>query len=300
MNKIKVISIVGPTASGKSALAVAVAKAVEGEVISADSRQVYRGLDIGSGKITKAEMEEVPHHLLDVADLSTTYTATDFAKDATIAINRIASRGKVPIIAGGTFFYIDLLLGRTQNAPVPPNPVLRESYEKFSTADLFTELQKQDPSRAKNIDSNNRHRIIRSLEIIALLGKVPQIPPSPSPFDTITLGIKIDKEVLEKQIEKRLEKRLDDGRMITEIENLLKSGVGAERLKSFGLEYRYLTEYINQEISEAEMRRLIKTKSWQYAKRQYTWLKRQKDIVWFEYPINPEEVIKTVEEFLAS
>lgn len=295
--KNKLIVIVGPTASGKSALAVTLAKTINGEVISADSRQVYSGLDLGSGKITNLEMSGVPHHLLDVADLSTTYTATNFVNDAKVAINRIVARGKTPIITGGTFFYIDLLLGKIQNSPVPPNPSLRKELEKLSTAELYERLQQGDPERAQSVDPSNRHRLIRSLEIVKVLGKVPKLPAGKSTYEVYTIGIKVDKSTLVKNIKQRLEQRLTLG-MVEEVEQLLKSGIPKERLTGFGLEYRYLTEFLNKEITEVQMKELIQTKSWQYAKRQYTWLNKQPDIKWYPYPIDQELVNREVQDFL--
>lgn len=297
MQKPKILVIVGPTASGKSALAVELALRLNGEIISADSRQVYRGLDIGSGKITKEEMKGVPHHLLDIINPDKTYSGADFVRDANIAILDILKRGKLPIITGGTFFYIELLLGISKSAPVAPNFPLRTELEKFSNEDLYLKLQTLDKDRANNIDKHNRHRLIRSLEIIEALGKVPIIQINDFPYEWQTIGIHMEKELLHERIKTRLEERLKHG-MIKEVEGLLQKGISNERLISFGLEYRYLTEYLLEKITYEQMFTEILNKSKQFAKRQLTWLKRDKSIIWKEFPIDINKLEIEVKNFL--
>ena len=298
MAKPKVISIVGPTASGKSALAIDLALLFNGEVISADSRQVYRELDLGSGKVTTEEMKGIPHHLLDVANVNHTYTGTDFVKDANLALSDILKREKLPIIAGGTFFYIELLKGGSQSAPVEPNPALRAELEQLSDEQLFAKLDNLDSERAQNIDSKNRRRLIRALEIIDSLGKVPTISKKESNYDFLTIGIKINKDLLKQRIEQRLSDRLEKG-MIEEVENLLKNDISSVRLHDLGLEYRYITEYLEDKITYEEMKEKIVIKSLQFAKRQYTWLKRDKSIFWFDFPVTLNKIENTVNNFLA-
>ena len=169
----KVIVVVGPTASGKSSYAVKLARSIGGEGVSADSRQVYKGLDVGTGKITRKEMRGVPHHLLDVVSPKKVFTAHDFVERGQAAIESILNRGKTPIICGGTGFYIDALLGRMPLPNVPPNPALRARLEKKSASQLFAMLQKIDSRRAKNIDRHNPVRLVRAIEIAKALGKVP-------------------------------------------------------------------------------------------------------------------------------
>ena len=171
----KLIVILGPTASGKSDMAVKLAKRFNGEVVSADSRQVYKGLDIGTGKITKKEMQGVKHHLLDVANPKKQFTASDFVDLTSGLIRQIVNRRKVPIICGGTGFYIDALLGDKQIPEVPPNLKLRKELEKKSVEKLFEILKKLDPERAKNIDAKNPRRLIRAIEICKVLGRVPKL-----------------------------------------------------------------------------------------------------------------------------
>lgn len=297
MIKPKIIVIVGPTASGKTALAIDLALRLNGEIISADSRQVYKELDLGSGKVSAEEMRGVKHHLLDTADLSQVYTGADFIHDANLAISDILKRGKLPIIAGGTFFYIELLKGTNQSAPVAPNPILRAKLETLSDEELFENLKQLDQERAERIDRYNRRRLIRSLEIIDALGKVPRLEKADSAFDWMTIGIKIDKNILSQRIEKRLNERLDEG-MVDEVRNLLNSGVMPQRLYDLGLEYRYITEYLENKISYEEMKIILNTKIRQFAKRQLTWLKRDKDITWFNFPIETEKVVETTRNFL--
>src|SRR3989344_5936444 len=200
MKKPKLVVILGPTASGKSDLAVILAKKYNGEVISADSRQVYKGLDIGTGKITKGEMRGVRHHLLDVANPRKQFTASDFVRLTNLTVVKIVNENKLPIICGGTGFYIDAILGDKQIPEVPPNDKLRKELEKKSTEELFKMLKKLDPERAENIDSKNPRRLVRAIEICNKLGKVPSLQNLNSKseiinkFEVLKIGIKIEKK----------------------------------------------------------------------------------------------------------
>lgn len=278
MEKPKVVVIVGPTASGKTSLSIRYAKEHNGEVISADSRQVYRGLDLGTGKVTQEEMQGIPHHLLDVADPRNTYTVADFVRDGRVAISGILSRGKLPIIAGGTFFYIDALLGRVIAPEVPPNADLRSTLEKLSPLELFQKLKILDPERAQTIDPHNPRRLERAIEIATALGKVPNLPACEL-YEVHTLGISLKKEVLHQNIHNRLIARLDAG-MVDEVKNLHKNGLSYERMESLGLEYRYIAQYLQGILSYDEMVKILEIRIRQFAKRQMTWLKRDKTIEW--------------------
>lgn len=294
MQKPKVLVIVGPTASGKTGLSVSLAKKFDGEVISADSRQVYRGMDIGTAKVSKEEMQDVPHHLLDVASPNEVYTALDFARDAKTAIEDIRSREKLPIIAGGTFFYIDVLLGKISVPEVEPNLSLRAELEEKTTDELLKILEKIDPEKYQTIESKNRRRVIRAIEVAKKLGKVPSTKVSNPDYDVLTLGLIVDFDQHKDVIKKRLLERLEAG-MLEEVEELLKSGVTHERLESFGLEYRYASRYLRNLMTYDEMIDEITNKSRQFAKRQMTWLKRDQSIKWFT-PKDPH-ILKEVEEF---
>lgn len=280
----KAYVIVGPTASGKSALAIQLAKKVNGEVISADSRQVYRGMNIGTGKVTKKEMAGIPHHLLSVADPKKQYSVEQYQKDARKALSDILARGKTPIICGGTGYYIDALVEGAVLPSVPPNSILRKKLEQMSAEKLFALLKKRDPSRAQTIDAKNPRRLIRALEIIEALGKVPTQKSAPLPnihFEWI--GIDLPDEELKKKIHLRLLSRMRGG-MLKEVERLhtppAGGGLSWKRMEDFGLEYRWLARYLQNKISKEEMLTKLEMDIWHYAKRQRTWFKRNKKIKW--------------------
>lgn len=288
----KVIVIVGPTASGKSDLAVKIAKRINGEIISADSRQVYRGMDIGTGKITKKEMRGIPHHLLDVVSPGADFSVSRFKKLATKKIKEITGRGHVPIIVGGTGFWIDALIYDWPIPEVGPNRALRARLEKQTAAQLFAKLTKLDPVRATDIDRYNKRRLVRALEIIAATGK-----PTPGfniayphgrnkkykiggkGYRVLFLGVKLPQKELERRIYTRLIRRLKNG-MVREIKKLHSSGVSWKRLDDFGLEYRYISRYLRGLISYDEMVEQLYRAIKNYAKRQMRWFKRNPQIKW--------------------
>ena len=288
----------GQTASGKSELAVKLAKKIDGEIISADSRQAYKGLNIGSGKITKKEMRGIRHYLLDVANPKWTFTVSKYQKLAKKAIQKILSKGKMPIICGGTGLYIDALIYDYYLPEVAPQLKLRKELEKLSTEELFRKLQKLDFHRAKNIDENNRRRLIRALEIVLITGKtVPKLKEREVGFDVLKIGIKKSPEELKSLIKKRLLKRLKQG-MIKEVKSLYeKQKISWQRLDDLGLEYRYVSRYLRNIISRKEMIEAIEKESWQYAKRQITWFKMDKNIHWIK---GMDEIIGIVDIFLQS
>lgn len=276
--KPKILVILGPTASGKSDLAVKLAKKFRGEVISADSRQVYKGLDIGTGKITKKEMGGIHHWLLDVISPKKNFNVEDWRKLAEEKIYTILKRNKLPIICGGTGFYIESITKGTVFPEVKPNKKLREELKEKSKEDLYKILVKLDKSRAKNIDKNNPVRLIRAIEIAKALGKVPKVK-NESKFDVLQIGIKIPPEILREKINKRLEKRIKSG-MIQEAIKLHKKGVTFKRMRELGLEYRYLADYLENKVSKNEMQKKLETEIWKYSKRQRQWFKRDKNINW--------------------
>jgi tRNA dimethylallyltransferase len=296
MSKPKVIAIVGPTASGKTALSIALAKKINGEVISADSRQVYIGMDIGTGKITRDEMKGIPHHLIDIADPVTVYTGADFARDANDAITSILERNHCPIVIGGTFFYIDLLRGKMQPAPVEPNEDFRNTLAHFKDDELFAQLQDKDPKRAESVDPFNRRRLVRALEVIEALGSVPEQRPVVSPYDWLIIGIEVPHAPLHDRIHERLLERIEAG-MIKEVETLHAQGVSFERLDDLGLEYRYIGQFLQKKLTQEEMIAQLETKIRQYAKRQLTWLKRDSEIEWYSSD-NHEAIFTRVDSFM--
>lgn len=288
--KQKVIIIVGPTASGKSDLAVSLAKKFDGEVVSADSRQVYRGMDLGTGKITKKEMDGVRHHLLDVADPKKVYTVSDYQKDAQAAVADILSRGKLPIVCGGTGLYIQSIVDDISIPEVPPNAKLRRALDKKTAAELFITLKKMDPVRAKNVDAHNPRRLVRAIEIADLLGRTPPLKKRER-YQALEIGIDIETSKLAEKIALRLAKRLKMG-MAAEVKRLRLTGVSWKRLETLGLEYRYLGRYLHGLISKEEMiTELVKEIS-RYARRQMTWFRKDGRIVWIKKPLEAEQLVK--------
>ncbi|MEX2013296.1 MAG: tRNA (adenosine(37)-N6)-dimethylallyltransferase MiaA [Parcubacteria group bacterium] len=275
----KILVILGPTASGKSSLAVKLAKKFKGEIISADSRQVYRDLDVGTGKITKQEMEGVPHHMLDVVSPRKQFSASKYKKLASLSLQHIVIKNKLPIVVGGTGLYIDALLGIVSFPDVAPNPPLRKKLEKKSAEELFQMLKKKDPRRAADIDPNNKVRLIRALEIIESLGFVPKAGTKTLiPRTYIYIGLKPDN--LDRRIYKRLVKRLKP--MIREAKKLIElEAISYKRMHQLGLEYRYIAMYLQGKLSRDEMVERLCAEIRRYAKRQMTWFKRNKKIKWF-------------------
>ncbi len=294
--KPKILAIVGPTASGKSDLAVLLGRRFKGEVVSADSRQVYRGLTIGSGKITRKEMRGVPHHLLDITDPKKTYNVVQYKKDAERAISTIIDKNKLPILCGGTGLYIDTLVGNIALPNVPPNKNLRNKLTKLSAQRLFTILKKKDPTRASSIDQHNPVRLIRAIEIAYALGKVPSLPKKDSRYNVLYIGLLPLMSDLRKRIRIRLKKRIAQG-MLQEVKHLHSKGLSWKHLEALGLEYRFVARHLQGKISKPEMLKELETAIWHYAKRQMTWWKKNKEIKWFNLK-QTIEIKKTVEEFL--
>lgn len=311
------ICVVGPTASGKSELAVALAKKYNGEIISADSRQIYKGLDIGSGKVEgkwqtvtdrnkvgvknpkqsskKTEVfvyKTIPHYLIDEASPSAQYSAAKFQRRARATISDILNRGKLPIICGGTGHWIDAVVYDTNFPKVKPDKSIRAMLSQLSKEEMHTMLQKIDRRRAAEIDKNNPHRLMRALEIVLTTGQPIPEQTNQSYYKNLRvlwLGLNPDMKVLEKNIAKRLKARLKIG-MLKEVKNLhspikkpsvkYTRGLSWKKLESFGLEYKYCALYLENKISEQELEQSIQIASRQYAKRQLTWWKRNKEIVW--------------------
>lgn len=272
----KVIVVCGPTATGKSDHAVELAKKNGGEIISADSRQVYKGLDIGSGKITKREMKGVPHHLLDVANPKRSFSVAQYKKLAEKTLQAIFKKGKTPIICGGTGFYIDALLYSGEFPAVSPNSTLRKKLEKLSPEALFDRLQTLDPDRAEDIDRYNKVRLIRAIEIATALGRVPKIKRQ-AKYAIEWHYLDFPDEVLKKRIHDRLLKRMKAG-MVAEAKKLHNPAVGGgiswKRLEALGLEYRFLALYLQNKLTKQEMLEQLESAIWHYAKRQRTWFKK--------------------------
>jgi len=284
----KVIVVLGPTSSGKSEVAVKLAKKFGGEVISADSRQVYKYMNIGTGKITKKEMAGIKHWMLDIVSPKTDCNVAKFKKQADKIIADILKRGKLPIICGGTGFWIKAIVDNVNFPEVKPDKVLRNQLSNKSASILFKMLEKLDSERAKNIDKNNKARLIRAIEIVRKLGKVPALN-APSPYQGegcevkfLQIGIDIPKEKLQKNIQKRLKKRFAQG-MIKEVGVLReKYKLSWKKIQSFGLGYFWIPLYLQNKISKEKLFEKIYLAEKNYAKRQMTWFKKDQRINWLK------------------
>lgn len=267
----RILCIAGPTASGKSARAVEEALSRGGEIISVDSRQVYRGLDIGTEKITKEERRGVPHHLIDIREPSENYSAGDFVADAARLATEITARGKLPILAGGTHFYFDALL-KGLPMGIDVNPELREELEELPTEELLARIREQDPRRAAELDPRNRRRLIRALEIIEAKGHVPARPKAAPKYDVEWVVINPPSEELHARIDARLASTLERG-LIEEVRRV-REAVGDARLNELGLEYKIVGEFLRGERNEESLLPALSAKLRQYARRQKAWLRK--------------------------
>jgi len=273
-DQVKVVVVLGPTSSGKSDLAVYLSQKFNGEVISADSRQVYKGMDIGSGKVDEEEMQGIPHYLLDVADPNTRFSASDFKKQGEEAVQKIQEKGKLPVVCGGTAFYIRVLMGEVVVPEVSPDWKLREELDKKTLEELYQELEKVDPERAKNIDSKNKVRLIRALEIVLKTKKPVPVAEKQDKYDALYIGIEVDQKELEERIEKRLDNRIEQG------------------LEEFGLEYRWVARYLQGKINKEKMRELLLTDIKKFSKRQRTSWRGDEKIHWIKTYKQAEKLTK--------
>jgi tRNA dimethylallyltransferase len=297
MKKTKVVAIVGPTAAGKSDCAVKLARKFGGEVISADSRQAYRGLDIGSGKITAREMRGVPHHCLDIWSLRTRGSVSAFTATGAKAIRGIAQRKHVPIIAGGSPMYVDALAYGINFPKTKPDMHLRRKLMRMSTEELSRALKDADEDIWRVTDLRNPRRMIRAIEIAH--SEAPRISVTTEPYDVLWIGIKPSRDALRERINLRLAKRMRKG-LLREIRTLLHAGVKPDRLRELGLEYRYGTDACLGIISAAECEDRLRTAIWGFARRQMTWWKRNPSIIWLDPDQNGFEsrIIGLVEKFI--
>jgi len=293
--KNKLVVILGPTSSGKTDLSITLAKKFNCEIVSADSRQIYKGMDIGTGKVTKKEMNGVPHHLLDVASPKRKFSVAQYQKLALKAIKKIQKKDKIPFLVGGPGFYIQAIVDGIVIPKIKPDWKLRKKLEEKSTKELLKILKKEDPRRAKLIDKNNRRRLIRAVEIVLKTKKpIPPLEKKKPLFDVLIIGIKKPQNELNFLIKKRLKKRLKQG-MLKEVEKLLKSGVSFKRLEELGLEYRYIDYYLQNKLTYKEMEEKLQKEIEKFSKRQMTWFKRDKRIVWIK---DYKKIERIVNDFL--
>ena len=302
--KYDMLAVVGPTASGKTSLAVDIALAVEGaEIISADSRQVYRGMDIGTGK-DLSEYERgnrvVPAHLLDVVDAGEKYNLFEFQRDFLVAYDDIRMRGAFPLMCGGSGMYVESVLKGYRLLPVPENPVLRASLEEKSLEEL-TDILAQYKSLHNNTDTDTKKRAIRAIEIEEYYRTCPVEERSFPQINCLTVGVAVDREVRRARISRRLHERLEEG-MVAEVQGLFDKGVTPEQLMYYGLEYKYLTQYIIGELSYDEMVKGLEIAIHQFAKRQMTWFrgmeKRGVHIHWIDAMQPREKQVEQVKQLL--
>lgn len=274
----KLIAVVGTNASGKSSLGIALARHYGGEVVSADSRQVYRGLDLGSGKVTPEETEGVPHHLLDVCEPGTFFTMADFQRLAYAAIDDIHARGNLPFLVGGTGLYVDAVCEGYVLSNIEPDLAYRRELEQRSTEELWAMLEAVQ--LGSGVDPRNRNRVMRRLEKLhdGDTGGVTRQPR----YEVLKLGVTWDRPTLCRRIDERLARRMEQG-MLQEVQGLLDAGVSEDFLYRLGLEYRYISQYLlgkggSEEYMLEELKKAIK----RFAKRQMTWFRRDQSIHWLD------------------
>ena len=301
------ITILGPTASGKTPLAAALAKRIDSEIISADSRQVYRRMDIGTGKdladyttLVDGSPVNIPYHLIDICEPGTKYNLFQYQQDFFDAYNNIIGRGKTPILCGGTGLYIEAVLKGYQLSPVPQNPELRVRLEGKSLEELtemLRKLKQQNGSVMHNTtDVDTAQRAIRAIEIEMEQQNYP-LTTHLSPLSSLIIGVSIDRDLRREKITRRLKARLDEG-MVDEVRGLLAEGISVEDLIYYGLEYKYLTEYIIGKLTYDEMYRQLEIAIHQFAKRQMTWFRgmerRGFTIHWIDATLPMEEKVQLI------
>lgn len=293
------ITILGPTACGKTQLAVALAEKIHGEIISADSRQVYRGMTIGTGKDLDDYVingHQIPYHLIDIVEAGEEYNLFRFMSDFNKAYDEIVNHEKVPIICGGTGMYIEAVLKNYIVPDVPVNEEFRKTLENKTDAELITMLESYK-SLHNDTDTENRRRLIRALEIAHFSAEKKTSAETKINGKSFVFGVQMPREMVRKRITERLYKRLNEG-MIDEVQALLNAGVKADRLIRYGLEYKYITQYLLKEVSYEEMVRLLNIAIHQFSKRQMTWFRgmerRGTTINWIDGTIPVGEQVKSI------
>lgn len=287
----KILVVTGPTATGKTALSVELAKKLGGEIVSADSMQIYRGMDIGTAKVTKAEMQNIPHHMIDIADPSEDYSVSRYVEEADAAVRGILSRGRLPIVAGGTNLYIDSLIAGLDFAEKAEDAALRESlnkqYDDIGGEAMLEHLRGFDPERAAKLHPADKRRIVRAVEIYILTGETitrhdEETKKRPKRYDAVKIALTFaDRAVLYDRINARVDKMVSDG-LFDEVKGLLDRGLSPESTSMQAIGYKEPAAYFRGEMSKDEAVELIKLSSRRYAKRQLTWLRRDTTVLWHE------------------
>lgn len=293
----KVVVITGPTATGKTKLAVALAKEFDGEIVSADSMQLYRRMDVGTAKVSPEETEGIAHHMIDIAEPNESYSVSRYVEDAAKCVDDILSRGRLPIIAGGTNLYIDSLISGRDFADNECDNALRQEldreYDALGGEKMLEKLQSFDPERAAKLHPADRRRIIRAIEVFKLTGKTitqhdletQQRPPR---YDAAVIALDFaDRAKLYERIDRRVDLMVREG-LFAEVEQLIKSGLSDECTAMQAIGYKEPAAYLRGEITKDEAIEFIKRESRRYAKRQLTWLRRSKDIFWIRWGASPD------------
>jgi len=295
----KIIAVVGPTASGKTALSISLAKKYNGEIVSADSRQIYRGMNIGTAKISVSEQENIPHHLIDIKNPDEEYSVADYQRDASAAIRSILPKNKLPLLVGGTGLYIDAVLENLDIPKTKADPELRTKIEKDiaenGLAAVFKKLVERDPEAAYVVDPKNPRRVVRALEVAILTGEpfTAQRKKNGPLFDALKIGINPPPAILRERIGLRADLMIQDG-LIDEVETLAKKyGTACMAFDSIG--YREIIGYLDGRLSLDQAVAAIRLNTWHYAKRQMTWFKKDKKIRWIS---DEKEADRLVADFL--
>jgi tRNA dimethylallyltransferase len=272
----KIIAIIGPTASGKTGLAKALYKKYHGRVISVDSRQIYRRLDLGTGK-----EKSFPQEMIDIKEPGESFSVVEFQGQVLKLIEEIFKAGKIPFLVGGTGFYLDSIIFERQYPKVEPHEKLRKKLDRLSIPDLYKRLKQKDPASAKRIGRHKR-RLIRALEIVEKSGQpVPGIGGQNLRHPTLLLGIEVERERLYQRIDGRVDERIRQG-MIKEVRDLVRNGISKDWLRNLGLEYRYIIDYLDLKYTKAEMIEKLKFAIHKFARRQITWFRRYPEIIWLK------------------
>ena len=304
----QVIVIAGPTASGKTGLSVEVAKQLHTEIVSADSMQIYQGMDVGTAKVTAQEMCGIPHHMLDIVSPMENYNVSRYVEDAKPIVDEILSRGKIPVIAGGTGLYINSLVYGYDLAPIPSDDAVREEitqlYEEKGGEFLLEELRRIDPKTAERLHPNNARRLIRALEVYRISGTTisdqeERTKNAPKPYDVKFFVLDTDRDKLYERINRRVDLMLENG-LVEEVKTLLEQGIPKTNTSMQAIGYKEIVEYLDGYLTLDEAVEKLKMESRRYAKRQLTWFRRNEGAHWLEASLPKEElaekILKTIEK----
>ena len=303
----KLLVIAGPTASGKTALGIALAKRLNGEIVSADSMQIYRGMDIGTAKATAEEQAQIPHHMIDLLEPGDNYSVSRYVEDATAVCEKLFQFGKLPVVVGGTGQYIDALLaGRQFASATPEDPAVRQAlyqeYERLGGEEMLDKLGIIDPERARRLAPADKKRIIRALEVYALTGKTisehdEESRTLPAAYDALYVVLCYsDRARLYERIERRVDRMFEEG-LLEETRQLLKRGIPEESTCMQAIGYRQAAQVLRGELTQEDAAASIKQATRRYAKRQLTWFRRRENALWLEPDrMSVEEMINRIEE----